>query len=117
MRVPEDQWGSPTLAEDLSEAIHRLLDSEVRGVVHLAGPDYVNRLELARRAAIAFGLDPDGIDGVPTAALGQSALRPLAGGLDAGPSSARLGMSFRGLTAGLELVAAQLAGADIRRER
>jgi len=108
MRVPEDQWGSPTLAEDLSEAIAKLLDRDIRGVVHLAGPDYVNRLELGRLAASAFGLDPDGIEGVPTTDLGQDAVRPLAGGLDAGESIARLGMSFRGLAAGLELVADQL---------
>ena len=75
MRVPEDQWGSPTLAVDLSEAIAKLLDRDIRGVVHLAGPDYVSRLELGRRAASAFGLDPDGIEGVPTTDLGQDAVR------------------------------------------
>lgn len=108
VRVPVDQFGSPTLAEDLCEAVARLVSGEVRGVVHLAGPDYLNRLELARRAARAFGLDTRGIEGVPTAALGQVAVRPLAGGLDARASCERVGCRFRGLDDGLAFVAARL---------
>jgi len=105
MRIPSDQWGSPTLAEDLAEATARLVHSDVRGVFHLAGPDYVDRPTWARRAAEAFGLEASFLDPVPTSELRQTARRPLKAGLDSRQSEQRLGFRFRGLVAGLERVA------------
>ncbi len=107
VRVPADQWGSPTLAEDLSEAVDLLQAGDVTGVIHLAGPDYLDRLELARRVAEAFGLSGGDIEGIETSSLGQDAPRPLRGGLDAGSSCERIGCAFRGVADGLARVAAQ----------
>jgi len=101
MRVPVDQWGSPTLAEDLATATAALIQSDVVGAAHLAGPDYLDRLDLARRAARAFDLDADFIEGVPTVELNQAAPRPLKGGLDATETAARLGFRFSSLADGL----------------
>jgi dTDP-4-dehydrorhamnose reductase len=115
IRVPSDQWGSPTLAEDLAAATRSIAESDLTGVVHLAGPDYLDRLSLARRAARAFGLDVAGITGVPTAELGQSAPRPLKGGLEASPSVVRLGVTLRDLDAGLALMSGQLRAAGLLR--
>ncbi len=113
LRVPSDQWGSPTLAEDLAEATRLVAESSLTGAVHLAGPDYLDRLTLARRAAQAFGLDSDFIAGVPSAELGQSAPRPLKGGLAVSESVGRLGFRFRDLEAGLALMSKQLRAAGL----
>ncbi len=105
LRVPDDQWGSPTYAPDLAEAAVQLAEHGERGVVHLCGPEVVNRLELAREAARAYRLDPDLIDGVPTAALGQKARRPLRAGMKTAKARALLGRELLGYRAALRLMA------------
>jgi dTDP-4-dehydrorhamnose reductase len=104
MRIPSDQWGNPTLAEDLAEASAMLVSSSVRGMFHLAGPDYVDRPTWARRVAEAFGFDSDFLSPVPTSELKQAARRPLKAGLESGSSEARLGLAFRNLVDGLAAI-------------
>lgn len=110
MRVPADQWGNPTYADDLVDAVARAAELDESGVFHVAGPDYVDRVEWATRAARAFGLDPSFIEGVPTSSLDQPARRPLHAGLDSRASLARLGVGMRSLDEGLAAVARALAG-------
>lgn len=105
-RVPADQFGSPTYAPDLAEAAIQLAEHGEGGVVHLCGPDVVGRLELAREAARAYGLDPGLIDGVPTAALGQKARRPLRAGMRTAKARARLGRELVDYKKALRLMAA-----------
>jgi len=104
MRVPIDQWGNPTYADDLVDAVARAGEMQASGVFHVAGPDYVDRLAWARQAAAAFGLESSFIQGVPTSELRQPASRPLRAGLDSRASTAALGITMRGLDAGLALV-------------
>lgn len=101
MRVPFDQFGSPTLAEDMANAVDVLASCDQTGAFHFAGCDYVNRLEWAQRAAEAFGLNPGFITGVTTAELAQPACRPLKGGLDSSDTCRQLGVTFRGVAGGL----------------
>jgi dTDP-4-dehydrorhamnose reductase len=81
VRVAADQYGTPTLVSDLCRTLRGLLEAGATGVFHVAGPDYVNRLEWAREAAATFGLEPGRIVGIHTASLGQPARRPLRPGL------------------------------------
>ena len=110
MRVPADQWGNPTYADDLVAAVRAAIELPESGVFHVAGPDYVDRVAWATRAARAFGLDPSFIEGVPTSSLGQPAPRPLYAGLDARSSLTRLDVTMRGLDAGLTEIARALRG-------
>lgn len=82
MRVPSDQWGTPTHAENLADAIRELALSDYRGVVHPVGPDFLSRIDFARLAAEIFGYTPDFLDPVSTPELKQPAARPLRGGVD-----------------------------------
>lgn len=82
MRVPSDQWGTPTLADNLADAIHELALSDHRGIVHPVGPDCLPRIEFAELAAEVFGYAPDFLDPVSTPELKQPAARPLRGGVD-----------------------------------
>ncbi|MEO6027779.1 MAG: SDR family oxidoreductase [Candidatus Binatia bacterium] len=82
MRVPSDQWGTPTLAENLAAAVRELALGTHRGVVHPVGPDYLTRIEFARVAAEVFGHDPGFLQPVTTPELKQPAARPLRGGVD-----------------------------------
>ena len=80
-RVPADQLITPTPATDLAAAVVQLVDKGGRGIFHVAGPEILPRPEFARRAAESFGLDPNLLDPLPTAALGLAAPRPLRAGL------------------------------------
>lgn len=81
MKVPEDQYGNPTLVDYLVEASVRLVQGDVRGVVNVVGKDLLPRSDFARALARVFGLDPKMILAVSTAGLRQRAPRPLRGGL------------------------------------
>ncbi len=101
MRVPVDQWGSPTDADDLADATALAVDSDIRGVAHFAGPDYVSRPQWARKAAAALGFNDAFVEAVPTSELAQAARRPLEAGLDASATERVLGCRFATLDEGL----------------
>lgn len=79
--VPADQLITPTPAADLARAVVDLVERGARGLFHVAGPEILPRPEFARRAAVAFDLDPALLDAVPTARSGLAAPRPLRAGL------------------------------------
>lgn len=81
MRVPNDQWGNPTLAEYLAEASVRLVQMGAQGTFNVVGKDRITRSDLAISLARAMALDPKLILPVPTSELTQKARRPLCGGL------------------------------------
>jgi dTDP-4-dehydrorhamnose reductase len=82
MRVPSDQWGTPTHAENLADAVRELVLAGRRGIVHPVGPDYLTRIDFARLAAEVFGYDAAFLTPVSTPELRQPAARPLRGGVD-----------------------------------
>jgi len=53
---------TPTLATDAGELIWRALEHDVTGVLHCCGGEHADRVGLARRAVVAFGLDPELLD-------------------------------------------------------
>lgn len=77
MRLPSDQWGSPTYNRDLAAASRFLLEKGFRGTFHAMGPEFMPRIQLARQVCAAFELDEQLLDPVPTAELKQPARRPL----------------------------------------
>ncbi|NDD62967.1 MAG: dTDP-4-dehydrorhamnose reductase [Acidobacteria bacterium] len=57
VRVVSDQYGSPTYAPHLVEAIHSLLDTDAFGVYHFAGRGGTSWYELTRRLYDHLGLN------------------------------------------------------------
>ncbi len=78
---PSDQVSSPSYGPDVARTVVGLVEGGVSGLVHVAGPEVMGRVEFARAIAGAFGLDPSLIVAKTTADLGQEAPRPLKGGL------------------------------------
>lgn len=60
-----NQRANATLASDAAELILRAVERDARGVLHCVGGEGAGRLELARRAARAFGLPEDAVREVP----------------------------------------------------
>ncbi len=54
----EDEFRTPLDLPTTSAILVRLVDSDVTGRLHVAGRERVSRHELARRIAVAWGLDP-----------------------------------------------------------
>jgi dTDP-4-dehydrorhamnose reductase len=78
----EDQWVSPTFVGSCAEMLLELgLESDYRGVIHLAGAAVMTRLQFAVAVAKRFGLRSEGIVPIAMAKLGLPAARPLRGGL------------------------------------
>ncbi len=78
---PVDQFGNPSYGADVALATIKALEMGISGIVHIAGPNWINRLEFARSIAEAFELDAELLEGITTTPLAQGAVRPLRGGL------------------------------------
>jgi dTDP-4-dehydrorhamnose reductase len=78
---PSDQVSSPGYGPDVARAVVALAEQGRSGLVHVVGPEVIDRLTFARAIAGAFGLDTGQVIGKTTAELGQGAARPLNGGL------------------------------------
>lgn len=112
MRVPSDQWGTPTLADNLAAAVRELALGGRRGIVHPVGPDYLPRIEFARLAAEVFGYDDRFLVPITTPELRQPAARPLRGGVDNRSTQAMLhDTRLVGAREGLELMRQQMQAA------
>jgi dTDP-4-dehydrorhamnose reductase len=78
---PSDQVSTPSYSPDVARAVVALVEQGRSGLVHVAGPEAVDRVAFARAIASGFGLDPDLVTPRTTAELGQGAPRPLRSGL------------------------------------
>src|SRR5207249_1441277 len=66
VHVPRDQISTPTYNLDLAAATVELIEREVVGVTHVAGPDALDRYAFALEVCAAFGLDPSLVKAVDT---------------------------------------------------
>lgn len=81
-KVVDDQFRTPTLAEDLAMGCKlAALSSEV-GVFNIAGKDYLSIYELVEKISSMYGFDMANIERVSSTELSQPAKRPPITGLD-----------------------------------
>lgn len=76
MRVVDDQWGCPTVADDLAHATIEAVEAGVTGILHRTNEGPTTWFRLARAAAEAAGLNPERITPVDTAGYPTPAARP-----------------------------------------
>jgi dTDP-4-dehydrorhamnose reductase len=98
---PSDQLSSPSYGPDVARAVVLLTESACSGLIHVSGPEVLDRVAFARRLALAFELDPALIESKTTAELGPAAPRPLRGGLLTPRLDARLPGAVRPLAQAL----------------
>lgn len=110
MRVPNDQYGSPTLADNLAETIIALIRLGKTGVYNVAGPDVMDRYSFALLIVRVFGLNKDMIQPIDTPSLGQKARRPLKAGLIVEKVERETGIKMVGAREGLIFVKERLHG-------
>lgn len=76
IRIVIDQYGSPTLANNLAEAILKMNEKKMNGTYHVAGSERINRYDFAVKVADVFDLNESLITPIKTNELNQKAKRP-----------------------------------------
>lgn len=77
LQVVDDQWGCPTISDDLARASVQALDSGASGIIHLTNQGPTTWFRLARRAVELAGLDATRIAPCTTADYPLPAPRPM----------------------------------------
>lgn len=108
INVVEDQFRSPTLAEDLATAAVSALMREAQGVFHISGPEFMSILELAYSIADFWKLDKSLITPSRSEDIRQPAKRPPKTGFIILKAQTELDYRPHTLNKGLELVDRQL---------
>jgi len=76
IKVVDDQFRSPTLAEDLADACISAADKKAKGIYHVSGKDIMSILELVYRVADFWKLDKSNVQAIKSDTLNQAAKRP-----------------------------------------
>ena len=94
-----DQFNNPTLYRDLALCIIKVIEKDLKGIIHSGGKDWISRWELAQVYALSLNKNPESLDlnPVSTKDLEQKAIRPLYGGLDITESETLIAMEFSGV--------------------
>lgn len=94
-----DQFNNPTLYRDLAICIMKVIEKDLKGIIHSGGKDWISRWELAQVYALSLNINPESLNIKPvlTKDLAQKALRPLYGGLDISESESSMEMKFIGI--------------------
>ncbi len=97
-----DQWSTPTFAGDVAEITTALLDQDLVGLYHVAGPDFVSRNYYAHAIADFFGYERHLIKLTTSHFVGKKATIPERGGLRSIKLKAVLGYAPNGISEGLQ---------------
>lgn len=89
-----DQYNTPTLVDDLSESILRIIDLGISGLYHATGKTCVNRYEFALALADSFGYDKNLIKPATAQLKKQDAPRPISTCLDSSKLENEIGYQF-----------------------
>lgn len=77
VKIVDDQFGQPTIVDDLALAVLKIVDRNSSGIYNVCGSEYCSRYEFAVKLANIFGLDKHLIARVKTPDLNQDAERPM----------------------------------------
>jgi dTDP-4-dehydrorhamnose reductase len=108
IKVVNDQYRMPTLAEDLAKACILAIDKRAQGIYHISGKDYMSVIEMVRRIAKFFKLDDSIIEETDSSTLNQAAARPPKTGFILDKAIHELGYAPHSFEEGLAVVQKQL---------
>lgn len=108
MKVVDDQWRSPTLAEDLAMGCRLIESNEAYGIFNICGKDQMNIYELVLRVAAYFDLPADQVQRANSATFTQPAKRPPITGLNLDKSIEILGYEPHSFEEGIRIVMEQV---------
>ena len=108
MNIIDDQFRSPTLAEDLAQACYLVIEKEAIGVYNASGKDIMSIYEMVERMADFYKCDKSQINRISSTTLNQRAKRPPKTGFILDKSFKELGYKPHSFEEGLSLLEKQL---------
>jgi len=110
INVVDDQFRTPTLAEDLADGCILIAQQRARGIYNISGKDYMSILELAHTVADYYKLDKSLIKPSKSADIKQPAKRPPITGFIIDKAVRELGYKPHSFVEGIRIVEEQVNG-------
>lgn len=107
-KVVDDQFRTPTLAEDLAMGCRLIELREAEGIYNISGRDFMSIYELVQRVAVHFQFSMENISVVKSESLNQPAKRPPVTGLDITKAKRDLGYEPHSFEDALDIFVKQL---------
>lgn len=108
IKVINDQFRSPTLAEDLAEGCIAIAQKGAEGIFHISGEEYFSIDQIVKKIISFFNLDKTKVTYVTSEELKQPARRPPKTGFDITKAKRVLGYEPHTFDEGLRIIQQQL---------
>lgn len=113
IQVVNDQWRTPTLAEDLAQGCYLAAKKKARGVYNISGKDFLSPYDIAIHTATFFNLDKSLIKKTDSSQFKQPAKRPPTTGFIIDKARKELGYEPHSFVEGIQVLADQIASPDL----
>lgn len=107
--IVDDQFGQPTIVDDIALSLLRIVERDKSGIFHVSGSQYINRYDFALKLAEIFSFDKKLILPIKTSDLNQAAPRPMNSSFISLKTETELGVKTLNVTEGLQYLKSQLA--------
>lgn len=108
INVVNDQWRTPTLAEDLALGCYLAAKQKATGIYNISGKDFLSPYDIAVKTADFFNLDTSLIKATNSTQFKQPARRPLITGFVIEKARKELGYEPHSFEEGLAILSKQL---------
>ena len=108
INVVDDQWRTPTLAEDLAMGCLLAIKKKAKGIFHISGDEMMTPYDIAIRTAVFFNLDKNLIQKTDSTQFRQPAMRPPKTGFIIEKARRELGYRPHTFAEGLGILASQM---------
>ncbi len=107
--VVNDQWRTPTLAEDLAQGCYLAAIKKAKGIFNISGKDFLTPFDIAIKTAEFFKLDSSLLKATDSTHFKQPAQRPLKTGFIIDKAKKELEFEPHSFLEGLEIVSKQIS--------
>lgn len=108
LKLVDDQFRTPTLAEDLAEACITIAEKKVIGIFNISGNDFLTPYDMGMETAGFFNLPTSKIKKSDSTTFSQKAVRPLRTGFIIDKAKRELGYNPHSFNEGIALLAKQI---------
>jgi dTDP-4-dehydrorhamnose reductase len=108
LNIIDDQFRSPTLAEDLAQGCQLAFEKSAFGIFHISGKDIMSIFEMVERMADFYKCDKSNINKISSDTLNQKAKRPPKTGFILDKAIKELGYQPHSFEQGLQILENQL---------